>query len=247
LGKRHSNPPGFSDAPELLASLRDSCSDREIARQLLALCDGPEVSLERVLNELRTEGERLREAVRDAEVYRGRLQAMTDALHDGWLLLDERGTVVEANPAAARMLGKSDSGLLGRSTRPWLQGVARGERGAIRWNAEGRPTRTWHVSRTNLEGQQGEMVLLRDVTEGESDVEPRPRDRETEDVLRAITMLAHKINNPLTALLGRAQLLRLSAGKPEDVSKGLAVIEEASQRIAALVQDLASLAKTRRA
>ena len=54
--------------------------------------------------------------------------------------------------------------------------------------------------------------------------------------------LCHKINNPLTALLGRAQIMQLKLGAETEspFAKPIRVVEESGQRIAALVQQLAN-------
>jgi signal transduction histidine kinase len=55
--------------------------------------------------------------------------------------------------------------------------------------------------------------------------------------------LSHKINNPLTALLGRAQILRSRQGVDPQVVKASAVIEDASLRIAALIRELTEVVR----
>jgi signal transduction histidine kinase len=55
--------------------------------------------------------------------------------------------------------------------------------------------------------------------------------------------LSHKINNPLTALLGRAQLLQAQRGCDPGVVKAAGVIEDASLRIADLIRELTQVVK----
>jgi signal transduction histidine kinase len=55
--------------------------------------------------------------------------------------------------------------------------------------------------------------------------------------------LSHKINNPLTALLGRAQTLQAHKTSDPGVVKAAAVIEDASLRIADLIRELAQVVK----
>jgi signal transduction histidine kinase len=62
-------------------------------------------------------------------------------------------------------------------------------------------------------------------------------------VLRTLSVLSHKINNPLTALLGRAQLLASRAGADPHVTKSTSVIEESALRIAELIRELAIVVK----
>jgi signal transduction histidine kinase len=63
------------------------------------------------------------------------------------------------------------------------------------------------------------------------------------EVLKTLSVLSHKINNPLTALLGRAQILQTQKSNSPGVLKAAAVIEEASFRIADLIRELAQVVK----
>ena len=51
------------------------------------------------------------------------------------------------------------------------------------------------------------------------------------------------IENPLTALLGRAQLLKMIGSEDEQVAKAVGVIEESARRIAVLIRELAQIVK----
>ena len=58
-----------------------------------------------------------------------------------------------------------------------------------------------------------------------------------------LLVLCHRINNPLTSVLGRAQIMQLKLGDDTESPwvKPVQVVEESSKRIAALVQQLANL------
>ena len=58
-----------------------------------------------------------------------------------------------------------------------------------------------------------------------------------------LLVLCHKINNPLTSVLGRAQIMQLKlAGDSESpFVKPIRVVEESAKRVAALVRELANL------
>jgi signal transduction histidine kinase len=69
-----------------------------------------------------------------------------------------------------------------------------------------------------------------------------PPDRtQLAELFAELARLCHKINNPLTAVMGRAQMLQLKLGQAGDESTGKTakVIEESAQRVAAYVQELA--------
>ncbi len=51
--------------------------------------------------------------------------------------------------------------------------------------------------------------------------------------------LCHNINNPLTSLLGRAQILKMKKGTDPQAAKAVEVILESATRITGLVRELA--------
>jgi len=75
------------------------------------------------------------------------------------------------------------------------------------------------------------------------------RRRELEELgefMNEISQIAHAINNPLTSLMGRAQLLTIRKDLDPKVTKAAQVIEASAQRIAAHVRELAHAVRTRR-
>jgi signal transduction histidine kinase len=69
---------------------------------------------------------------------------------------------------------------------------------------------------------------------------------EAAEVLRVLGALSHQINNPLTALLGRAQILQSRPGTDPAVVKAAHVIEQSAQRVADLIRELAQVVKNGR-
>jgi signal transduction histidine kinase len=85
-----------------------------------------------------------------------------------------------------------------------------------------------------------ERIKHRDRAIPQEDVE-RGKNRAVE-LMSEVASLCHKINNPLTSLLGRAQMLQLSPDpQPEQLAKNVVVIEDSARRVAALVQELGHL------
>ena len=63
------------------------------------------------------------------------------------------------------------------------------------------------------------------------------------ELFSSLSRLCHHINNPLTSVMGRAQMLQMKVaqGGDEQLAKSAAVIEESARRVADLVQELANL------
>jgi len=70
--------------------------------------------------------------------------------------------------------------------------------------------------------------------------------RQLEEIFLSLSELSHKINNPLTAVMGRAQLLRGYPDSGPRVAKTAEIIEESAGRIAELVREVARLVKSGR-
>ena len=86
----------------------------------------------------------------------------------------------------------------------------------------------------HLETTMAEMV--RDAGEtAEIDV------RALGELFSTLSRLCHKINNPLTSIMGRAQMLQVKVKQDESLAKSVGVIEESSRRVAGLIQELANL------
>src|SRR5262245_10318691 len=182
-------------------------------------------------NELRQRAQDLEEALRDARLARERLDLVIQALDAGILIVGGDGRVVMTNRAAASLVGD----VAGRPLPSWLSDVPKGGNGEV--SLRQADPRVVTVSRRSLAGAQGdEVVLLSDVTERDREKDERHRLEKLGEVLRTLGVLSHKINNPLTALLGRAQLLKANKNADASVIKAAAVIEESSQRIAELIR-----------
>ena len=63
------------------------------------------------------------------------------------------------------------------------------------------------------------------------------------ELFSSLSRLCHQINNPLTSVMGRAQMLQMKVaqGGDEQLAKSTAVIEESAKRVADLIQELANL------
>jgi signal transduction histidine kinase len=180
----------------------------------------------------------LEDALRDARVARERLDVVVQSLDAGILIAASDGRVVMANRAAASLVGD----VAGDPLPSWLSGVPRGGNGEVALKQA--DPRVLTVSRRSLAGGAGdEVILLSDVTERDREKDERHRLEKLGEVLRTLGVLSHKINNPLTALLGRAQLLKANKNADAGVVKAAAVIEESSQRIAELIRELARVVK----
>lgn len=170
-----------------------------------------------------------------------RLDGVLSALSSGVMIFDAAGRCLKANAAARRLARAEDDAALARLIE---SGVPHDGEAEIELPADGGSRRTLLVSRRAMQGDPpSAVVLLTDVTERNRAVEERVRLEKLAEVLKTLSVLSHKINNPLTALLGRAQILQAQKTTDPKVAKAAAVIEESSIRIADLIRELAQVVK----
>jgi signal transduction histidine kinase len=182
-------------------------------------------------------------ALTDAEAARRELDGVLAALDAGILILGPDGAVRHANPAGRRIAAGGAEGV-DRPSIAFLDHVPRGADAEVRLGGDDGDSRLLTVARRDLDGGDGcEVVLLSDITRRSREIEERHRMEKLSEILRALSVLSHKINNPLTSLLGRAQMLKAMAGTDPKVLKSAAVIEESATRIAELIRELARVVK----
>lgn len=197
--------------------------------------------------DLRERNRRVEEALAEARRWRERLETVVAALDSAILLVSPEGRVALASGAVDTLLdGRVAEGA---PLPPPFHGIPFGGDGDLVTRGADGNDRVLAVSRRLLgeSGCDGEVVLIHDVTARRAAAEAQARVEKLHEVLRTLGVLSHKINNPLTALLGRAQLLRARADAEPAVAKSAAVVEESARRVADLIRELATVAKEARA
>ena len=186
----------------------------------------------------------LQSALDAAEEDRDRLHGVMSAMAAGVAVVGRDGKIISVNHAMADLIGRDPDGLTGEAPGSWVGKVQAGGDGEVQMRIPDQGLRTRLVSRRNLEGAAGgEVIMINDITERDRIVQERHYKEKMHGLMQTIGMLTHQINNPLTSLLGRAQILRMKSEGNEDILKAASVIEESARRIAGLIQDLSELAR----
>ena len=190
---------------------------------------------------LRSQVAQLRCELRDAHVgneqLAARMSALVNGLPGGVLVLDERGEIIETNPAAADLLGEP---LIGqRFSSVLVRSAVNG--GAALENTELRSGRFVNVSRRELT-VGGEVVLLTDVTEAHRMQVFLARQQRLLTMGELAAGLAHQIRTPLATALLYASQMTLSARGPKDLARCAQKAVDSLKQLDRLVNDMLAFA-----
>jgi PAS domain S-box-containing protein len=233
----------LADLPDSALDGRAGPADPAAARKLRALVLFATQAA--ALKEKAEAATELRGRSRSLEQIHAHLAGVMGAMGAGILMLGGDGTVLRCNRSAPSILGIAEEELIGKPVPEFVALVAPESDAEVAREVEGSP-RVLLVARRGLEEGKGEVVLLSDVTARHMELEERHRIERLGEVLRTLSVLSHKINNPLTALMGRAQILQARQGTDPQVVKAATVIQESAQRIAELIRELAQVVKSGR-
>jgi PAS domain S-box-containing protein len=203
---------------------------------------------------LRAETERQRAEALAAEE---RYHSLVEHIPVGIFRTTQSGQILDANPAMVEMLRfKSREALLGINATLLFVNPEDRERGHRARDAAG-ITRDFHVElRTNDGGTVWVRMNVRALRDGDheywegtiEDITNHRRAEEAErraETLRAVAQLAnaaaHEINNPLSVIVGRLELLRRDL-TPEQQGR-LAQVVDASRQIAQIIAHMGRLTR----
>jgi len=134
-----------------------------------------------------------------------RFVLLLEALPGGVVLVDESGLVIQANPAAFRVLGEP---LIGCAWDAMVRERLREAQPAGEWLRAGAaaPQRLSITSRA-LPGTAGQVLLIQDITEAHAQRESAERSERLAAMGEMAARLAHRLRTPLaTALLYASQM-----------------------------------------
>ncbi|MDX1620862.1 MAG: PAS domain-containing sensor histidine kinase [Nitriliruptorales bacterium] len=168
------------------------------------------------------------------DVPRSDLAGLVDAMlrdnADPILLLDDDGTVLFANPAAERALGRGDL-----EGSPFGFPVAGAEPAELDVVVEGRQcVFEMHVNATILRGRQVKVATLRDVTQR----------KRTEESLRGfVSTASHEFQTPLASIRTVVDILLGESGPEDRFREELELLGRQAQRLLRLADDLLTLSR----
>lgn len=187
---------------------------------------------------------KLQSTLQEVENERNKLGTLFLHMTDGVVAFDQRGEIIQSNPAAEEMLGRSLP-IGGKVNYTALFGDIASLREALEPGALGFLAGSRELGGRSLElllapfdrdHQAGVLVVIHDVTE---------RNKTEEMRKEFVANVSHELRTPLTNIHSYAETLVDSAGSlPPDMERSfLNVILSESERMAHIVQDLLTLSR----
>jgi two-component system NtrC family sensor kinase len=181
------------------------------------------------------------------------------AMTDGIAIYDKDFRILRANPALAGILGKPLGELIGRRcfelfsycegptspSCPHRQVMRTGEPTSIEME-EPELTKTLHMFSFPIfdtEGDfKGTVHTVRDITKDKALRSQLLQTEKLAAIGELVSGVAHELNNPLTSVMGYAQLLQAADVSPE-VREDLQTIYQEAQRSARIIENLLTFAR----
>jgi len=234
---------GTIDEETAVAAMRGGAHDYLSKDNLTRL----PAAVERELGEaeVRRARRQAEQAQRRSEAY---LRALLDSVPDGILVVDERGLVESANPAADRTFGHAPGDLLGRPFADLLAPAPRGADGdllgpgarevtGIRRDGSAFPMELT-VSAMQLEDGRRRIAIARDIAHRKRLEEHLLHAQKTESLGRLAGGIAHDFNNLLAVMLTCSDLALSHLPRDSRARQDLEEIRLAAQRAAGLTGQL---------
>ncbi len=226
--------------------------------------------LEEQVKERTTELHEALAKLRQSEV---RYRTILEETGDGYFETDLKGNFILVNDAMCRLMGYSKKELVGMNYRVFtpkekLKGVFEAFNRVYQTK---QPLRDFLYEIIRKDGsrgfaestvfpirsEKGEFIgfrgIMRDVTERKRAEEER-RQLEQRAYLASrlasigemASGIAHEVNNPLTGVIGYAQLLSGRQDLPDDIRRDLQIINEGAQRVAGILKRMLTFARQHR-
>ena len=184
------------------------------------------------------------------------LKAIIERLPDGIVVVDSRGIIRFANPAAERLFDRPAEDLVGTSFGfPVVVGETT-EIDIVQRGAAGVVYAELRVVETEWDDEQVEIVSLRDITDRKQSQErahqlaaEREARLEAEAASKAksefLAIMSHELRTPLNAVLGYSELMELGISGPinDTMREQIGRIRMSAIHLLGLVNDILDLAK----
>lgn len=195
-----------------------------------------------LLNRLNRQRDRIYSQMRELTQKTNEFSQITGSMREGLVLLDNRGVVLNINPAAKKLFGADDSAVgkdfltidRNSSMTEAIKNAFSSGHGEIR-SALGGAVWQFDISRIDTDGEPvGAVILAFDITEREK----------AEEIRREFTAnVSHELRTPLQGIIGSAELIENGMVSSEDLPRFVGHIRSEASRLVTLTGDIIRLSE----
>jgi signal transduction histidine kinase len=186
--------------------------------------------------------QRLAEDVRHRQAF---LERVVDHLSSGLIVVDEQGTIVKVNAAAAAVLSRPAETLIGRHFGEALPGgealfLVSGDAAQRRVTIKtphGERNLGFTNSAVEVDGGIGALAVFRELSEVEAARREQEERLRREELASSARSFAHEVRNPLAAIGAAAQVVQREECEAVQRLRLARAIENEAARVAGLVQE----------
>jgi PAS domain S-box-containing protein len=224
--------------------------------------DGKPSAIQGIARDI-TERKKAEDALRQSEE---RYRTVLEDMEKGYYEVDLAGNITFVNDSMCRILGYSNEEMMGMNYRRYVdeENARQIYKDTNDIYRTGKPAKwfSWEfltkggekrfvevsiASKLNVEGEAiGFRGIVNDGTERKAIEQQVLMTSKLASIGELASGVAHELNNPLTSVMGYAQLLVDSRNVPPEVKSDLNKIYQESQRAAKIVQNLLSFARRRK-
>ena len=177
------------------------------------------------------------------------LNLLLSVVRDGLVVCDVSASVLAANPPGRELLNLLQPGHRELLQHPQLLAIHRAAINGLEpeeeLDVESDPRRYVRVRAASEPVPDTVLMTLRDVTDERLIHERLLQSEKMASIGQLVSGVAHELNNPLTGIMGFAQLL-LMRDLPDQVKREVTTIHEEAERASRIVQNLLSFSRRRR-
>ncbi|MGI5824876.1 MAG: ATP-binding protein [Bacillota bacterium] len=172
---------------------------------------------------------------------KGRLQAITDNINEGLIIMDKNANVLSVNNCALEIFKVGESYVKHRTfdyltdkeeIHNALKKALAGEKDSLMVEISNKTYQIFYSPVYEQKNISGVVMLIFDVSDK----------AKSEQIRREFTAnVSHELKTPLTTIHGYAQVIESGIAKPEDIKGFAAKIEKESSRLISLIEDIIKL------
>ncbi|WP_372677376.1 nitrogen regulation protein NR(II) [Desulfosarcina sp.] len=212
--------------------------------------------------ELRMQNEELRRIHEELEAARDRYSNLYDFAPVGYLTIDKRGSIVEANLTFATLMGMERSAFVGRPLSRFIQ---RKDQDVYylrhKYLMESGNLQSFRITLVRNDGSEFDAnfecmlvshsdskrkhcrIIVSNITEQKKLEWQQQQAQKMEAVAKLAGGIAHQFNNELSVIVGTIDMLELDVPKDENTSQYIASIRRSAERMEHLTTQLLAYAR----